>query len=179
MPEAKPSSPSLLKAGISGVVIFGVILFAVVALNTGDTLWFWPKFDEIPVAITVRCYGKDVELKPGEPAFEAVTNAVNASLSETKRWDELTLSDATYQEYQTSPDVMILMLRYDPPAKIHSMYAYFKAADWLIFPLDGRHATGNSIFGLERGFIDPGSYHVNSTAPIVATLQEQGICTKR
>lgn len=179
MPEYKPSSPSALKAGISGVVIFGVILFAVIAMNTGDLLWFWPVFKEIPVEIIVHCYGTDLEVKPGQPAFEAVTNAVNTSLTGSKRWDDTSMSDVTYQEYKTSQSVMVIELHYDPPVAIHSQYAFMKSVNWLVIPLDGRHAATNAVFGLEGRFTDPGSYHVSSTAPIVTALQDQGICTKR
>ena len=179
MEQFKPSSPSLTKAVISGVVIFGVILFAVISMNTGDILWFWPVFNQVPVAITVNCYGTEINIKPGQPAFQAITDAVNSSLTGTKRWDDLSLSDATYQEYQTSSDVMVLNLQYDPPATIHSMYAFFKSVNMLIFPLDGRHAGANTVFGWEGKFISPGSYHVNSTASIVNALQAQGVCTKR
>jgi len=72
----------------------------------------------------------------------------------------------------------VIELSYSPPATIHSMQAFFKAVDRLIIPLDGRHAYANAIFGLERGYTDPGSYHVKSTLPIVTALQEQGICMK-
>jgi hypothetical protein len=178
MPEAKRSSPSALKAGCSGVVIFGLILFAVIAMNTTDLLWFWPTFKEIPVGMIVHCYGTDVEVKPGQPAFEAVTKAVNASLTGNKRWDDTSMSDVTYQEYKTNPAMMVLELHYDPPATIHSQYAFFKDVNWLVIPLDGRHAATNAIFGLEGEFIDPGSYHVNSLTQITTALQEQGICTK-
>jgi hypothetical protein len=178
MPEAKPPSPSALKAGISGVVIFGLIIFAVIAMNTGDLLWFWPVFKEVPVGIIVHCYGTDVEVKPGQPAFESVTNAVNTSLTGSKRWDDTSMSDVTYQEYKTSPTMMVIELHYDPPATIHSQYAFMKSVNWLVIPLDGRHAPSNAVFGLEGGFTDPGSYHVKSTAPIVTALQDQGICTK-
>jgi hypothetical protein len=178
MPEPKPSSPSLLKAVLTGVVIFGLILFAVIAMNTRDLLWFWPIFKEVPVGILVHCYGTDIEVKPGQPAFEAVTNAVNTSLTGSKRWDDLSMSDVTYQEYKTSPSALVIELQYDPPATIHSQYAYFKDVNWLIIPLDGRHASTNAVFGLERGYIDPGSYHVKSIAPIVTALREQGICAK-
>jgi len=178
MDQVKSSSPSLLKAGLSAVVIFGVILFAVISMNTGDILWFWPVFNQVPVAITMNCYGTEVDIKPGQPAFQAVTDAVNSSLTGSKRWDDLSLSDPTYQEYQTSKDVMVLKLQYDPPATIHSTYAFFKSVNLLIFPLDGRHASANTVFGMENGFISPGSYHVKSTAPIISALQEQNICTK-
>jgi len=178
MPEPKPSSPSLLKAGIAGLVIFGLLFFVVTAMNTGDLLWFWPVFEEVPVGILVHCYGTDVEVQPGQPAFEVVTNVVNDSLSGNKRWDDLSMSDVTYQEYQTSPTMMVLEMRYDPPVTIHSMVAFFKDVDRLIIPLDGRHASTKAVFGIERGFTDPGSYHVKSILPIVTTLQEQGICKK-
>ncbi len=148
-------------------------------MNTGDLLWFWPVFNQVPVGMLVHCYGKDVEVKPGQPAFEAVTKAVNTSLTGSKRWDDTSMSEVTYQEYKTSPDMMVIELHYDPPATIHSWYAFFKSVNWLVIPLDGRHAATNAVFGLEGSFIDPGSYHVNTTAPIVEALKQQGICSKR
>lgn len=178
MPEAKPHSPSLLRAGISSMVIIGFLLFGVVAMNTRDLLWFVPTFKEIPVEIIVHCYGNDVEVMPGEPAFEAVNNAVNTSLTGSKRWDETSMSDTTYEEFKTSPKVMVLELHYDPPVTIHSQYAYFKEVNWLVIPLDGRSAGTRAIYGRTGGYTNPGSYHVESTAPIVAALQEQGICSK-
>ncbi len=178
MPEAKPNTPSVLKAGISGVVVFGLILFGVVALNTGDILWFWPVFNETPVGIVVNCYGKNVHVEPGTTAFLAVNTAVNNSLSGVKRWDETTMSEATYQDYQTDAAVMVLMLHYDPPAIVHSQYAFMKSVNWLVIPLVGRHADTNAVFGIEGAYIDPGSYHVNNTAPIVNALQAQGVCTE-
>lgn len=178
MPEPKPSSPSLLKAGLSGLVIIGLLLFAVVAMNTRDLLWFISTFKETPVEIKVHCYGTDVDVKPGEPAFEAVNNAVNTSLTGSKRWDETSMSDVTYEEYQTSSKVMVIELHYDPPVVVHSQYAYFKGVNWLIIPLDGRSAISNTVYGRTGGYTNPGSYHVKSTAPIIAALQEQGICSK-
>jgi len=178
MPEAKPHSPSSLKAVFIGFGIFAAIYFLVTAMNTGDLLWFWPKFDQVPVAIVVHCYGIDVNVRAGEPAFEAITNAVNSSLSGTKRWDETSMSDVTYAEYQTSPDVMVIELRYDPPATIHSQYAFFKAVNWLIIPLDARLANTNPVFARTGNFTNSGSYHLRDTAPIAAALQEQGICSK-
>jgi hypothetical protein len=178
MPEAKPHTPSCLKAVLLGIGIFAVILFMITAMNTRDLLWFWPVFNQVPVSITVHCYGTDVDVKPGQPAFEGVTNAVNKSLSGRKRWDGTSMSDVTYQEYQTSPAVMVIELLYDPPATVHSQYAYFKKVNWLIIPLDGRSTSTNSVFARTGEFTNSGSYHVKSTAPILTALQEQGICLK-
>jgi hypothetical protein len=178
MPEAQPHSSSCLKAMVIGLGIFAVLLFMVTAMNTGDLLWFWPGFKEVPVDIIVHCYGTDVEIAPGQPAFEVVNNAVNRSLTGVKRWDDLSMSDVTYQEYQTSPTMMVIELIYDPPVSIHSQYAFFKDVNRLVIPLDGRHAEANPVFGRTGGFTNSGSYHVKSMAPIVTALQEQGICSK-
>jgi hypothetical protein len=178
MPEAKPHTPSMLKAALFGIGIFAVMYFLIIAMNTRDLLWFWPGFDEVPVAITVHCYGTDVQVAPGQPAFEVVNNAVNTSLTGVKRWDQISMSDSSYQEYQTSPTMMVIELSYDPPVRIHSQYAFFKNVNKLIIPLDGRHASTFPVFGRTGEFTNSGSYHVKSTAPIITALQEQGICTK-
>jgi hypothetical protein len=178
MPEAKPHSPSLLKAALIGLSGFFLLLFMITAMNTRDLLWFWPVFNQVPVGIVIHCYGTDVEVKPGQPAFELVTSVVNTSLSGSKRWDDISMSDVTYQEYQTSPKVMVIELHYDPPVTVHSQYVYFKNVNWLIIPLDGRFASTDAVFGRTGKFTNSGSYHVKSTAPIVTALQEQGICTK-
>ena len=178
MPEAKPHSPSLLKAVLLGIGIFAAMLFMITAMNTRDFLWFWPNFDQVPVGITVHCYGTDVAVKPGQPVFEVVTNAVNTSMSGSKRWDSTSMSDVTYQEYLTSPAVMVIELHYDPPATVHSQYAYFKKVNRLIIPLDGRSASTNAVFARTGEYTNSGSYHVKSIAPILTALQEQGICSK-
>jgi hypothetical protein len=178
LPEAQPHSPSALKAGLFGLGIFAVMYFLIIAMNTRDLLWFWPVFEEVPVEIVIHCYGADVQIAPGQPAYQLVNNAVNTSLSGSKRWDGLGMSDETYQEYQTSPTMMVIELSYDPPARIHSQYAFFKNVNKLIIPLDGRHALANPVFGRTGENTNSGSYHVKSTAPIMTALQEQGICTK-
>jgi hypothetical protein len=178
MPEARPNSPSLLKAGISGVVIFGLIVFAVIAMNTSDLLWFWPIFNETPVGILVNCYGTNVEVQPGTPAFVAVNQAVNSSLTGVKRWDQTSMSETTFEEYKTSPSVMVLELHYDPPVTIHSQYAFMKSVNWLVIPLVGRHANTNAVFGIEGSYIDPGSYHIKTTALLINALQANGVCSQ-
>jgi hypothetical protein len=178
MPEASPNSPSLLKATISGAVIFGLIVFAVIAMNTSDILWFWPIFNETPAGILVNCYGTHVEVQPGTSAFVAVNRVVNSSLTGVKRWDQTTMSETTFEEYKTSPDVMVLELHYDPPVTVHSQYAFMKSVNWLVIPLVGRHANTNAVFGIEGSFIDPGSYHIKSTTPLINVLQANGVCSQ-
>jgi hypothetical protein len=60
--------------------------------------------------------------------------------------------------------------------RIHSFYKFFKNVDTIIIPLDGRHASSNSIFGRVRELSVAGSFHVESLQLVTTALGEQGIC---
>ena len=176
MAEPKQHSPSLLQViGITLPIILGMV-FLVISMNTGDILWFYPVFDEVPIAMLVHCYGDEVEINPGDPAFEPVSTAVNQVISGTKRWDELSLSDDTYQEYQTNDQMVILELFFDPPVRIHSSYKFMKSIDNIIIPLVGRHAQYNTLFGRMRDYTAAGSFHFKSMTPIAEAIQAQNLC---
>jgi hypothetical protein len=177
MAEPKSSSPKVFEMVIVTTILVAAFAYFAISLNTKDLLWFWPTFEELPRQMIVHCYGTDIEVKSSD-AFEAVNGAVNESLSGSKRWDQLTMSEATYQEYQDSPNMMTLELMYDPVVRIHSFYAFYKNIRQLIIPLDGRHASSNAIFGRLGDFILSGSFHVNSITPILEAVQENGICQK-
>jgi hypothetical protein len=175
MQRERPKT-SLLQVVIIAAVIFSAIVFFVIVINTGDLLWFVPSFNGLPAQIVVHCYGQDVTVNPGDAAFERLNEAVNQSLSGSKRWDSLSLSEATYQEYQDSPTMLVVELSYDPVVRIHSFYKFFKNVDTIIIPLDGRHASSNSIFGRVRELSVAGSFHVESLQLVTTALGEQGIC---
>jgi len=178
MPEVKPSSPNLLQMAVISIALMAALVFFIIAVNTGDLLWFSSGYDEVAYRIVVHCYGSDVEVEPGSPEFTALNSAVNESLSGSKRWDELTMSDETYQDYQSSPVSMVVELTYSYPVGIHSQYKFYKSLDTLIIPLVGRHSEYNSIFGRRGEFFLSGSFHVKSIAPILEAVQENGICQK-
>ena len=61
------------------------------------------------------------------------------------------LVNLSSQEYQTTPKVMVLELRYHLSSTLHSQYAFFKPVNLPIIALDGRNAANNSSdFDLER-----------------------------
>ena len=60
-----------------------------------------------------------------------------------------------------------------------SGFKFFKRLDTIIVPLDGRHASGNSVFGRLRGYPVAGSLHVETIEPILTTVEAQGLCQKR
>jgi len=169
-------SPSIVQAlGISIALIL-VMVFGIIAMNTGDLFWFWPLFNETPHRIVIHCYGDDNVITPDDPAFDAINDAVNKSLSGSKRWDPLSMSDMTYEDYQTSTKMMAIELAYDPPVRMHTFYKFFKNLDILVIPLDGRHASSNSVFGRLRGRMLAGSMHVETRTNIITALDEQGLC---
>lgn len=177
MLQERPS-PSILQATVIGAVIFIVLVFVIIVMNTGDILWFWPLFDEMPYQIVVYCYGEDIILKPDNPSYEAVNTVVNESLSGTKRWDPLSMSEVTYADYHINSTMMVLELTYDPPVRMHSFYKFYKNIDTLVVPLDGRHASSNSVFGRLRGHTLAGSMHIKTRTSMIITLDEQNLCPK-
>lgn len=158
------------------VVIVAVIFYLVIFVNTGDAQWFVGTFDGTPNKIVVHCFGTDLEFSPVDEHFEPLNELVNESISSDKRWDPLSLSDATYQDYQTHPGMMTLEMTYSPAVRVHSNTKYFSNVDTLIIPLVGRHSQYNTIFGRYNDEINAGSFHVESTAQMTEYLAAQGIC---
>ncbi len=171
-------SPSLIKMILIAIPIIVICVFLIIAMNTGDLLWFLPGFEEYPAQITIHCYGRDVLLYPGDAGYQQVVISINQSLTGSKRWDQLSMSDTTHQEYQTSNTMMVLELTYNPSVRIHSAYKFFKNIDTLVIPLDGRHADGKTVFGRLRGHMIAGSLHIASIEPMIAAVQSQGLCQK-
>jgi len=126
--------------------------------------------------MVVHCYGEDVPIQPGAEHFNEINALVQQTLTGRKRWDPLTMSAVTYQEYQSHPSMMVLELFYGSKIRIHSRYKFFSNVDTLIIPLDGRHAQTNAIFGRTNEYISVGSFHVKTVTPLVEYLSEEGLC---
>ena len=172
----QPPTPSLTRFAGLAILVLLPLIYGVIALNTGDLLWISPVFNARPQAVVIHCFGTDVPLEPSAEAFKEVTRIFNKALSGQKRWDPLSLSAATYQDYQTHPQMMALELFYAPAVRVHSPYKFFSKVDSIIIPLQGRHAQTNAVFGRYRSFPAAGSFHIKTTAPLVDYLTAQGLC---
>lgn len=159
------------------LAILGFVYISLAAY-TKDALWFYPLFDVQPSAGVIRCYGEQITLQENSEHLAAIAGMVNQQISGNKRWDELSLTDATHLDYQTGTDAMILELFYDEPQRIHSTSPFFSGFDSLLIPLDGRHAAANTIFSLVRGKPSGGSFHVETFEPLREYLQAHDICVK-
>jgi hypothetical protein len=173
--KEQPSIKSLL--GTAGVFVV-IIAFGMISLSTGDLLWFWPFFNELPEQITVQCYGESVVLEPNTNHFNEMTDVFNNTFSGTKNWDSLSLSDDTWQAYLQDEKMMVLILSYEEPVRVHSFYKYFSGVDTLIVPLDGRHARTNAVFGMTKELPAGGSLHVDNTTSISDYIFAQGLCSQ-
>lgn len=182
-------TPSVVSLIVVTVVIIVLIAYGILALSTNDVLWFYPVYAEIPSGITVHCYGEDVQVQSGTTQFNEIATRFNATFSEYKNWDSLTMSDLSWQDYQTNPAFATLVLSYQDAVRVHSIYRYFSNVNMLVMPLDGRHASSNPVFAVSihrttspDGVVSfsevpgSGSFHVTSKQPVMEYLDEQGIC---
>ena len=162
---------------IGMVVLFiAPTIYCIIAINTGDFLWASPLFSYQPQTISIHCFGEDVYLEQGTADYIAITELVNQSMSGRKRWDSISLSDATYQDYQSHPQMMVVELTYSEPIRVHSRYKFFSTVDRIILPIVGRHAQSNSVFGRNNEYPLAGSFHVEDMAPVKDYLAENNLC---
>jgi hypothetical protein len=164
-------------AGMAVIVIVPIIYF-IISLNTGDLLWISPVFNFQPQTITIHCFGEDVYLEHNSSEFEAMVDLVNNSLTGRKRWDSLSISNVTYQDYQSHPQMMVVEFTYPEPVRVHSRYKFFSNVDRLIIPLVGRHSQTNAIFGRRAQYPAAGSFHVDDLSGIKDYLAKQELCAE-
>ncbi|MEW6084946.1 MAG: hypothetical protein AB1607_10155 [Chloroflexota bacterium] len=162
---------------ITLAVLF-LIYFSIMAY-TKDALWFYPVFDAMPAQIMIRCYGKQIALESDSEHLTNIAGMVNGQISGDKRWDELNLTDPTYQDYQTTTSMMILELSYSEPQRIHSQSPFFSGFTTLLIPLDGRYSNTNIMFALRNGKPAGGSFHVQSFGAVRAYIEDNDLCTKK
>lgn len=171
--------PSLSPLIVIVVVIVVASIYIIISSLSGDPLWFNRQFEATPSSIIVHCYGKSITIAPQSDQFSGITQLVNQTLSGRKRWDSLTLSDETYQDYQTRTDAVVVELYYPEPLRIHTNTRLYSHVSNIIIPLEGRHANTNPVFGRHRGLSTGGSLHVESTDALRDYLAEQDICPRR
>ena len=158
------------------IIVLAPLIYLIIALNTGDLLWASPVFSYQPQTIVIHCIGEDVYLESGTTDFDSLTELVTQNISGRKRWDSLTMSDSTYLDYQSDPQMMVVELSYSEPIRVHSRYKFYSNVKQIIIPLVGRHAQTNAVFGRRNEFTLPGSFHVGTMAPIKDYLAEAGLC---
>lgn len=168
--------PSVRNLIIIVIVAVVLIVYAIISFATGDWLWFSTSFRETPNAIVLHCYGETINLEPGTFNFSKLEDIMNESLSGRKRWDELSMSTETYQEYQTNSQMIVIEYFYPEPVRVHSSYRFYSNVDNFIIPIVGRHAQTNAVFGQANGVPTGGSLHIDSTEEFKTFLNNMDLC---
>ncbi|UCE00625.1 MAG: hypothetical protein JSV42_07895 [Chloroflexota bacterium] len=170
------NDPSILRLALIVVVVVAILVYTIISFATGDFLWFSNSFRETPNAIVLHCYGESIEIDPGTFHFSKLKEIMNESMTGKKRWDSLTMSEQTYLEYQTSPQMIMLEFFYPEPVRVHSTYKFYSNVDNLVVPIKGRHAQTKAVFGQANGIPTGGSLHIDSIDEFVTYLNNMELC---
>lgn len=170
---------SVLNFLVTIFLAIAAFIYLSLTAYTKDALWFYPVFEAQPAFGILRCYGEEVVLQEDSEHLAPITALVNEQVSGEKRWDELNLTDDTFQYYQSSEMMMLLELHYDEPQRVHSYSPFFSNFDTLLIPLDGRHAEKTIMFSLVNGKPSGGSFHLESFDPLLAYVESNGLCARK
>jgi hypothetical protein len=171
--------PSILNLLVIVVLAVALVVYFMLAFATGDWLWFSNNFRETPNAIVLHCYGETTNLDPASFHFSKFKQIMNETMSGRKRWDPLTMSEATYQDYQTNPQMIVVEFFYPEPVRVHSSYKFYSNVDNLVIPIEGRHAQTNAVFGQASGVPTGGSLHIDSKEAFKTYMTNMDLCPVR
>jgi hypothetical protein len=168
--------PSVLSLIIVVVLVIVLIIYAIISFATGDWLWFSNSFSETPNAIVLHCYGETTNIDPGSFHFSKFKEIMNESMSGRKRWDSLTMSEESYIDYRTNPQMIMVEFFYPEPVRVHSSYKFYSNVDNLVVPIEGRHSGTNAVFGQNNGVPTGGALHIDSTDEFRIYMKNMDLC---
>jgi hypothetical protein len=168
--------PSVRNLIIIVLLALTLSIYLLISFATGDWLWFSTNFRETPNAIVLHCHGQTINIAPGSFNFSKLKEIMDESMSGRKRWDPLTMSEQTYLDYQTSPQMIMVEFFYPEPIRVHSSYKFYSNVNNLVVPIEGRHSQTNAVFGQGNGVPTGGSLHIKSTEPFKVYLNNMGLC---
>lgn len=169
-------NPSIRNLVIIVLVALVLIVYAIMTFTTGDLLWFSSNFNENAYAVVLHCRGETVDIDQGSFHFSKLNSIMNESMSGRKRWDSLTMSETTYQDYQTNSQMVVIEFFYRDPVRVHSTYSHYSNVNNLVVPIEGRHADKKAVFGQNDGVPTGGALHIDSTDPFRTYLQNMDLC---
>ena len=170
---------SVLNFLVTIFLAIAVFIYLSLTAYTKDALWFYPVYEGVPAFGVLRCYGEEILLSDDSPHLAAITALVNEQISGDKRWDELNLTDDTFEYYRSNELMMLLEMHYDEPQRIHSFSPFFSNFDTLLIPLDGRHAEKTILFSLINGKPSGGSFHLGTYDPLLNYMEENDLCKRK
>jgi hypothetical protein len=170
------SSPSVLNLVLIVIVIIAVADYVFISLDTDDWIWSMNRFAETPNRVIVHCYGKSINLDWGSNHLSTLAEIMNEIMSGQKRYDPLSMSLETYQDYQHSSGMMTIEFFYPAALRVNSGIQTYSSVDNIVVLLEGWHAQTNAILGQNQGVPMARSLHVDSTGRLKEYLRNENIC---
>jgi len=120
------------------------VVFLTIAFSAQDALWFQKGFAERPQRIVIYWTGERTELTAGQPGFDLLAEAVQASLAQgVARPSGIGLSEGSLQDaYNLYVTVEVF---FDHPVKLHAGFNTGQPTQ-MLFPITGRHSDLNVVF---------------------------------
>jgi hypothetical protein len=157
------------------IVTVGFVVLAyyvTVSFTARDFLWFLRRFEDQPSRIVVYHTGQPTELVPGQAGFHELASAVQTSLAQgfagltNIGFSEQTLQNA-YTQYVT------LEVFFDQPVKLHTWFPTGRTTQILV-PITGPHSELSVVLLGDQGRYRVGARVLNTTEPILETLETLG-----
>jgi hypothetical protein len=163
---------NLFKTILIIAALIGIIIFISNAGAARDWEWYSTGFNDLPNRIVIYSAGQQTELKPGDPGFDSLAEAVRASLNSGVAANSGTgLSpvslDEAYNRY------ISLEVFFDRPVKLHAWF-FTGNPTQMLFPLTGRHSDWPIVFMGQDGAYLSGAPVLKTKDPILQVLRELG-----
>lgn len=165
-----PRQIRLLEPLVMFTAVTALIIYALVAFNAQDWLWFTSKsVDAHPSRIVVWHNGVQSTIQPGHADFNTLAEAAHRSLSTFNNTNLINVGfgEETLDDY-AERGVMVV-LYYDRPVKFHAPFRTGEPTQLLV-PVDGRHAGNNYFFRGANGDWWFGAMRMADSAPLFAAL---------
>ncbi len=155
------------------VVGFGlIVVFLTITFSSQDVLWFRKGFAERPQRVIVYGAGQRTELQAGQPGFDVMVDAVQASLAQgVARPSGIGLSQGSLEDaYNLYVTVEVF---FEQPVKLHAWFNTGQPTQ-MLFPITGRHSDLDVVFLGRNGQYMAGGPVLTTTAPIRVALRTLG-----
>jgi hypothetical protein len=169
---ARRGGPGALKMLIVIVAALLLGFYAFVVLTSRDPLWFVRGFEDQPSRIIVYYAGQRAYLLHGDSGFDALADAVQASLAQGfARLSGVGFSEQSLHEAFTQH--VTLEVFFDRPITLHAWFHTGRTTQ-LLFPITGRHSDLSVVLLGDGGQYRVGAPVLKTMAPIRETLRSLG-----
>jgi hypothetical protein len=148
------------------LVVIGLLLvvgYSTISVAAQDPLWFVKSFGTSPARIVVYHHdGIRTELRPGQPGFEELDEAIQATLAEgVERPSGIGFSDASLLDAYSR--FVTVEAFFDQPVKLHAWFDTGEPTQ-MLFPISGRHSELSLVLLGKSG-------NYMSSPPVLRTLE--------